>query len=486
MGAEDIRDPQRFPGHGAAGFTGLSYSSPSLAAVPTDSVLYVSVTRCGSRFPERACSTITGAEFGSHLGNVGQTSGSIPMPEKLVYKEIGIFVNNEVRYGGVHDSYWGMMGQEICDSLGSKDEICSIISPAIPTQGDLLRRTVRSDVFPKFFLFFNFLPRLNNPEGSNLLGTTFDNIPTRIVRMILDHPVHITNDVRVQIAAINQNPSLRPLRIFTVMESKHIPALERLGISREQIFVMPQAGPPLLEDVMPLKDRTIPLLFSGTIPPLGPDGEFAHQIGCGDPSLRAAVEESVAEVLDGHRDVFEIVTDKFAEPIENRTVADPHKLTVEIDRRGRTLRRHLLFATLRDFPIRFFGEFSDDFKRANPNGIYAGNLSWREVLHRMADSQIVVNDTINLRESALTRFYNSLVHGAVVATDMNEFLKRSFKDGEAIVALNHRGDENASKIRSILDDPAGAQSIADRARAIYSESHTWDHRIDGLIEAIRC
>ncbi|MBL6945298.1 MAG: glycosyltransferase family 1 protein [Rhodospirillales bacterium] len=68
---------------------------------------------------------------------------------------------------------------------------------------------------------------------------------------------------------------------------------------------------------------------------------------------------------------------------------------------------------------------------------------------------------------------------------MNSFLARSFADGEAIIALKHHGDENAAKIRAVLDDPAGAQSMVDRAREVYSNSHTWAHRMDGLIEAIR-
>ena len=37
LGAEDIRDLQRSPGHGAAGFTRPSFSSPSLADAPTGS-----------------------------------------------------------------------------------------------------------------------------------------------------------------------------------------------------------------------------------------------------------------------------------------------------------------------------------------------------------------------------------------------------------------------------------------------------------------
>jgi len=407
------------------------------------------------------------------------------MAENFNYNEIGAFVSSGSTYGDVDDSYWGVMGGAICNALGARKEHCLFISPRNEQLINFLFDTMRANIFPKYFLFFNFMPRAISPEDAGSGESMFDPLPARIIRVLLDHPVHVGNAVRKQVAVIEKNPSLRPLRNFTVMEANHIPALEELGISREQIFVMPQGGPDVLENAKPQKDRTIPLLFSGSISPVTPNGEFAVQIGCGDLSLRGAVDDSVAETLDGDRDVFEIVTDRLAAPIADGTVQDACQLVLEIDRRARTIRRHRLFSTLRDLPIRFYGNISDDFKKANKNGTFAGNLSWLEILNCMSDSRIVINDTINLRESALIRVFYAIAHGAVVATEMNRFLTRSFADREAVVALDHPGDENADRIRTVLENPAIAQSMVDRAREIYADSHTWEHRMDALIEAIR-
>ncbi|MBL6945215.1 MAG: glycosyltransferase family 1 protein [Rhodospirillales bacterium] len=406
------------------------------------------------------------------------------MSDSLNYKEIGAFIGTKTVYGGTNDSYWSIMGRAICDALSAREETCIFFSPLIDKDEKFLMNTLDANILPKYFLLFNFMPNFMTYVNRSTSEPTFYRTPTRVVRVLLDHPVHVTEELRDQVAAIEKNPDLRPLRIFLVMEPNHIPILEKLGISRGQIFVMPQAGPPVLENVKPIKDRAIPLLFSGSVLPLTSDDDFAPRIGCGDSRLRRVFEETIAEVLDGDRDVFDIVTDKFAEPIANKTVANKFWLTYVIDHRARTLRRHRLFATLRDLPIRFFGDFSDDFRKANKNGIFAGGRAWREICNEMAESQIVINDTINLRDAALIRFFYTIAHGAIAATEMNRFLTSFFADGESVVALNH-DDNNAAKIRALLDDPVGAQSIADSAREIYAESHTWDHRMDVLIEAIR-
>ncbi|MBL6945297.1 MAG: hypothetical protein ISR47_01520 [Rhodospirillales bacterium] len=343
------------------------------------------------------------------------------MSDSVGIQEVGVFVSSDsASYGNVHDSYWGMMGSAVCDALSARNEKCVFISPGIPAQLQGLLNSMSAGVFPRFFLFFNFLPRISFSQDAQSVQSIFDDIPARIVRMFLDHPAHVAGEVRNQVAVIDKNPALKPLRFFSVMEAAHIPALESLGVSREQIFVMPQGGPAVQGNTMPLKDRTIPVLFSGSISALAPDDEFARQNGCGDPHLRKRLEDSVEEVLDGDRDVFEIVTSRFAEPIADGTVGDPFPFILNVDRRTRTLRRYRLFATLRDIPVHFFGDIADDFMNANKNGRYLGNRSWREIQNLMADSRIVVNDTINLRDSALIRFFYPLALGAVAATESEQ------------------------------------------------------------------
>jgi hypothetical protein len=387
---------------------------------------------------------------------------------------------------GIEGSYWTIMGQGIAAALARRGHELAVLNVTRPVDQALLFPMLTGGPMPHAFVLFNFLPRIEagGTSETGLIGR----LPCRVICLCLDHPVHIAATLREQAALIAADPALRVQRWFSVMEPEHIPCVEGFGISRDRIFVMGQGGPlPVPGDgppPRPLAERRIPFLFAGTIgatPDRNGNGA-AQSFVPSDPDDRSALEAAVAEAIDGDRDVLAIVRDRFA-PAAGR-VRDMCALAALIDKRARQERRRRLLLGLRDLPIHFCGEIDGDFLHRFPRAVHHGRLSLADTIVLMRDTRVVVNDTINLRSSALIRLYYAAGEGCAVAGETNRFIRDAFPPGRAMVALDGRAADNCGLLDAALSDPASLQPVADEGRARTMGAHTWAHRIDGLVAAL--
>lgn len=384
---------------------------------------------------------------------------------------------------GVEGSYWTIMGQDIAAALAVRGHQLSVINIAREDHRNILFPMLLGGPAPDAFVLFNFLPKFEAPDKSEtgLMGK----LTGKIVCICLDHPIHLAKTLREQAALIAAHPALRTRRWFGVMEPSHMACVESLGFARERIFVMGQGGPPLAETTpLPLAERSIPFLFAGTIGPMADMDAFAQALRVTNPDDRAALDAAIAETIDGKRDVFEIVRDRFAPAVAAGRLRDVHALAATIDKRARQMRRRRLLLGLRHLPIQFCGDIDPGFLADFPNAKRRGRISFADTLALMRDTRVVINDTINLRQSALIRFFYAAGEGCVLASETNPFIAQAFPPGEAMIALDGRGGTDAGMLTAALDNPVALQSIADRGRALMGASHTWAHRIDGLVAAL--
>lgn len=381
---------------------------------------------------------------------------------------------------GIEGSYWTIMGQGIAAALAARGHRMSVLNVARPADQAVLFPMLTGGGLPDAFVLFNFLPRIE-AGGSGETGL-IGRLPCRVICLCLDHPIHLAAALREQAALIAANPGLGVQRWFGVMEPGHIPCVESLGLSRDRIFIMGQGGP--IPDAAPkprpLAERHIPFLFAGTIGALA-EGDANLPP---DPDGRRAVAAAVAETIDGDRDVFDIVRDRFAPAVAAGRVADLHALAAAIDKRARLERRHRLLLGLRGLPIHFCGEVDAGFLARFPGAVHHGRLSFAETLALMRDTRVVISDTINLRASALIRFFYAAGEGCVVAGETNGFIAAAFPPRQAMVALDGRVAGNTDMLHAALGDPASLQPIADEGRRRTAEAHGWPQRIDGLVAAL--
>ncbi len=279
-------------------------------------------------------------------------------------------------------------------------------------------------------------------------------------------------------------PGLRPLRRYGLMEEGHLPVMEKLGTPASACFLFPQGGGVPVADPRPLEQRSITAVFAGTVEAALSHQAFCEQIGLRDDLYRRLAEQAVSEAMDGKDDVYVIVARLFAGIDLTATLRDTVDLTRRIDYRARTLRRHRMFSCLRHLPIHFFGNASDDFKRNNKNVEFQGPISFRGLLDVMNDTKVMLNDTINLRSSALIRVFYGMSRECLVASERNAFIETEFIRPGAALPIDCQDTSAGEQILHLANQSTDAQDIVDRASRIYAGGHTWDHRLPALLSAI--
>ncbi len=383
---------------------------------------------------------------------------------------------------GIAGSYWTIMGQGIAAALAERGHRLDVLNIASAADQAVLFPMLTRGPLPDALIVFNMLPHIS--AGADGASGLIGRLPCRVICLFLDHPIHLAPVLREQAALIAAQPALGRQRWFGVMESGHIPCLDQLGIDRDRVFVMAQAAAAVAAAPAPLGERPIPFLFAGTLGPMSGDDAFAAALGLADPRDQAKLAAAVAETIDGTRDVFDIVRDHFAEAADAGRTNDLYALAAAIDKRARLARRRRLLLSLRDLPLHLCGDVDPALLAELPRAVARGRLSFAATIELARGARAVINDTINLRDGALIRFFYAAGQGCLMASERNRFLDEAFPPGRAMLALDGRARDNGHALRMVMTDPAALQPVADEGRARVARAHTWSQRIDGLVAAL--
>lgn len=397
--------------------------------------------------------------------------------------EVGLAFFNTSVYGGVADSYWTVMMEDISAALQRRGDRCFCIHPENPEHFKLLVAMATTGVRARYLLLFNFAPPLSRDGDPGSLGA-LGGVDYPYLSLFLDHPVLMESRLAEMEGLIAANPALRPLRRYGLMEAEHLPAMERMGIPAESCFIFPQGGGPPAAAPKPIERRSITAVFAGTVAEEIGHQAFCDQIGLAAPNLRRLAEQAVSDMMDGDEDVYVAVNRLFTDTEYATNTRELITLTKKLDYRARTLRRHRLFRSLRGLPVQFWGNAADDFRKANPNVEFKGNIGFRKLLDVMNDAKVMLNDTINLRSSALIRVFYGMARGCIVATERNRFLDEEFISRGAATAIPTDDVGVGERILELASRPAEAQAMVETATPIYAGAHTWDHRVPAILKAL--
>ncbi len=329
---------------------------------------------------------------------------------------------------------------------------------------------------PDFLLTLNLMPLgfiLGERHYTDLLNC-------KVFCLCLDNPIHLTDlFMPGQFERLNEF-------YFGTLENAHAKILEEHGINKENIVPFAHGGPPVDTQAPPFDKRAIDVMFSGGISAAETSPIIFERLSINDTSIRKALEGACENTLAGAGDIAHCTAEVFREHgIENDAVLDKHGVLNSLDVWTRTLRRHRLFETLKDLEINFYGNFHETFKTAHPKSVFHDPVSYRQVIGLSKNAKITINDTINLMDSALFRFYYALADGCLMATETNPFLAGEFIDGQHAIHLDNRDPGNADKIKSYLADPARSQNMVKAAQDHYAAHHTWAARVPPLLNCIR-
>lgn len=391
----------------------------------------------------------------------------------------GLFLQSGTSYQELdEESYVHVVSQDMAMALTGLGTPCRPVNMLNQEDVEIIAGAVVNP--PEFLLTLNLMPL-----GFQLGGKHYvDLLSCNVVCLCLDSPIRLTDlFVPGQFERLNEF-------YFGVLEASHAELLQSHGIDPTKIFTFSHAGPPVDTSVPEFRDRPIDVMFSGGIGPDETTDIIFAKLGIDDPKLQQVLESACENVLAGEGDIVQCTGQAFADNGIGTDAIDRETVLETLDGWTRTQRRHRLFATLKDINIDFYGVFDDSFKQANPNGTFHDPVSYRRVIEISKTAKITINDTINLMDSALFRFYYALADGCLMASETNPFIAGEFKDGEHIFHLNnqdtgHQGIDNADKLKSALADPDKSEAMIAAAQMHYTAHHTWAARMPALLDCIR-
>ncbi|MEL0106684.1 MAG: glycosyltransferase [Rhodospirillaceae bacterium] len=390
----------------------------------------------------------------------------------------GLFLQSGTSYQELdEESYVHVISQDMADALSGLAVPCRTVNLLNKEDVEIIAGAIVNT--PAFLLTLNFMPL-----GFELSGKYYvDLLNCKVFCLCLDSPIRLTG--------LFEDGLFERIGefYFGVLENSHREILQSYGIEQDKIFTFPHAGPPADETAPRFRDRPINVMFSGGIGTDEPAVNIFAKLGIGDPALQSALEEACENVLGGQGDIVhcvdQILPAHGIEPAALNAMANRATVLETLDGWTRTRRRHRLFATLKDIKIDFYGVFDDAFKAAHPNSTFHDPVSYRRVIEISKTAKITVNDTINLMDSALFRYYYALADGCLMASETNPFIAREFKDGEHIIHLNNADPGNGDKINSYLAEPDKSESMIAAAQAHYTAHHTWAARMQPLIACLQ-
>jgi hypothetical protein len=213
------------------------------------------------------------------------------------------------------------------------------------------------------------------------------------------------------------------------------------------------------------------------------------------------VEHKGQEYIDFYMDIFEDMKanpDKTLEetayahvlrdigPVSDDDMRDIYKNMIFLDLMIRFYYRGQVIKTIVDsgHRIRIYGAGWEELKCRCPQNITShGFLTSQECLELIGDSKISVNVMPWFKRGAHDRIFNTMLNGAVCATDTSLYLDDLIRDGEN--ALYYPLREIGSlpeRIGRLLSDRELAEHIASQGYDMAAGGHTWEHRACSLHE----
>jgi hypothetical protein len=211
------------------------------------------------------------------------------------------------------------------------------------------------------------------------------------------------------------------------------------------------------------------------------------------------VEHKGQEYIDFYMDIFEDMKanpDKTLEetayahvlrdigPVSDNDMRDIYKNMIFLDLMIRFYYRGQVIKTIVDsgHKIRIYGAGWEELECRCPQNIAChGFLTSQECLELIGDSKVSINVMPWFKRGAHDRIFNTMLNGAVCATDTSLYLDEFIRDGEnALYYPLTEIDCLPDRISELLADSAQAERIAAQGYDTAAAGHTWEHRAHTL------
>ena len=211
-------------------------------------------------------------------------------------------------------------------------------------------------------------------------------------------------------------------------------------------------------------------------------------------ALNKVLDDAIDLVFgDNHTSLAEALVKAWNASKLDPTGADFISLFYYLDNYTRGKDRVELIRAIKDVPVHVFGELSTDnavgvlgwhpYLSGQSNVILHPSVPFDQYIEILKKSKICLNSMPFFKNGGHERVLTGLACGVVPITTDNIYFKENFKADKELLFYNmrERGQVNA-QIQHLLAHEVDRSSIAAAGGAKVHKYHTWDQRVDVLLE----
>jgi len=295
--------------------------------------------------------------------------------------------------------------------------------------------------------------KLTDPPGQTFYGLSSAPVVTWLIDNIAYHASSLVND------PVLENETLQ------VIDAASIEGGRTLGVQLGEDAFLPAWGLPRQDNLPPMEERDIPLLFSGYLGAEEPLNDMLDRVAAGNMVLRKAVRDTVDQMMGerGRTDPFQAMIKNF---LRLGLPEIPSDVFEAMDRWLRFWARRRLLRSFEKSPLVVFGNVQDAVLEQRENVKLRGQVPVEEVALSVQRARVLLGDCVFFTRGVDLRPAFTITNGCVLADEGNPYLRETLGGG-AMIELDVGDGPSDCQIADVLESPERLAAISDKADAVY-------------------
>lgn len=390
--------------------------------------------------------------------------GAAQMKEKVL-----VFSSREICYNS--NSFFANQMAMAFEKIGYTADVCEF------TKDDDLDKVLAPYIGKKYKLILDFnslMTRMVEEDGTPIL----DMIDGAFYDYILDHPLFHYNGLT---AGLNNLNAI----LLDEAQKKYV---DRFYKGVKNTVMMPLGATEALT-VKKLEETPKCVLFMGTYD--SPQKLYDMVEMSPEPLqsyMKKLIEMRLAEPELPMEDAFVQLLREEDEELTDEQFALFMNAMYPVDAYIRDYYRKAALDTLAKakIPVKVVGDGWEKYE--SPNEAYLTRekaVVFSLSFEKIAKEHILLNNSPIFNRGAHDRIYAGMANHCAVMTDTNPYLRREMKDGENICLYSLKDMQSiVDMAEELMTNPAYCRQIQDAAYAEYLEKHSWEKRVQQLLNAI--
>lgn len=309
-----------------------------------------------------------------------------------------------------------------------------------------------------------------------MLGIAPELVPGHFTH-IGDSPIHHFNRV------LNASPKT----VIGIPDRRYREIYETLGFQHRLVFV-PYSGCDPVPDSLPMAERDVDLLFTGTLGMLPGSETWKGLVKGLSAVYQEVVDEALAETIGDDVVAFMALARAFERrgidwrEEDAAQVVQAHKA---VETYAETIARWDILSAMEGLNLHFMGDIAPEVQdKLAPFTKFHRFVSFDDMLETVKRTKLLINICPKLSGGSHTRIWNGIAYGCVNATTRSTYLDEDFVDGVDLVNFPDDLGGLKEQLAGILDDPEKLDGMVASSRDKYTARHLWKHRAEDIAKVM--